>query len=243
MLLSHTHKFIYTKTFKTASTIVESFFERYCMPLDEWEFSHTRNETISHEGIVGYRGSDSKGHDFYNHMTLQEIKSRISPDIFTTYYKFCVVRNPYDKLVSGFHHLESSLSYYQKHKQSFSGKLAFRKILGKLSPHEKICNTDTILRFQEWIALGGAETFFDRDRYCINNEVLVDNFIRFESLTEDIAIVCQKLGINFDPNFLPKLKSGNRPKKEVSHYYNDPTKRAVEKVFKFEIEYFNYNLI
>jgi len=37
VLVSHTHEFIFMKTHKTASTSVEMFFERFCVP-QECEF-------------------------------------------------------------------------------------------------------------------------------------------------------------------------------------------------------------
>ena len=74
MLVSHHHKFIYTKTVKTAGTSVESFFERFCMPQNEWEFSHGRDEYVSDYGIVGYRGSSRPPDaEYWNHMSAKEI--------------------------------------------------------------------------------------------------------------------------------------------------------------------------
>ncbi len=61
MLVSYRKKFIYTKTAKPAGTSVESFFEQYCMPEGEWEFTHASEEYVSKEGIIGYRGTNAKG--------------------------------------------------------------------------------------------------------------------------------------------------------------------------------------
>ena len=37
MLISHRKQFIYTKTYKTAGTSVEVYFEPYCMQEGEWK--------------------------------------------------------------------------------------------------------------------------------------------------------------------------------------------------------------
>lgn len=58
MLISHRKKFIFTKTNKTAGTSIESYYERFCMPVGEWEESHAREEYISDTGVIGYRGSN-----------------------------------------------------------------------------------------------------------------------------------------------------------------------------------------
>lgn len=59
MLLSHSKRFIYLKTGKTAGTSVEIFFQPYCLPEEHichHTPTHTMEETISEAGIVGYRG-------------------------------------------------------------------------------------------------------------------------------------------------------------------------------------------
>jgi len=56
MLISHQKKFIFTKTARTASTSIEIFFERFCMPEDQWEMQEAREVHESEEGIIGFRG-------------------------------------------------------------------------------------------------------------------------------------------------------------------------------------------
>jgi hypothetical protein len=57
MLIGHRKKFIYTKTAKTAGISIESYFENFCMPENTWKFSNSREEYVSKEGIIGYRGT------------------------------------------------------------------------------------------------------------------------------------------------------------------------------------------
>lgn len=102
MLISHRKNFIYTKTLKTGGTSVESYFEKYCMPEGEWEFSHAREQYVSRAGIIGYRGGSPGQSEWLNHMSAQQIKQKIGNEVWDSYFKFCVVRNPYDKMVSAF---------------------------------------------------------------------------------------------------------------------------------------------
>jgi len=43
---------------------------------------------------------------FYGHMTADQIRSYIEPDIWNNYYKFCFERNPFDKVVSHYYQRE-----------------------------------------------------------------------------------------------------------------------------------------
>ena len=117
MLISHRKQFIYTKTAKTAGTSVEVYFEKYCMPEGAWEFSHSHDEYVSAEGIIGYRGKHSWGKKWRNHMSALKIKNNIGNSIWDKYYKFCVIRNPFDKLVSGFYMQEKRIKNYGKKKR------------------------------------------------------------------------------------------------------------------------------
>jgi hypothetical protein len=57
MLISHPHRFIYTKTMKTAGTSVEIYFEAACLPPSNGiAREHTTDEIVTEAGIVGRRG-------------------------------------------------------------------------------------------------------------------------------------------------------------------------------------------
>lgn len=217
MLISHRKKFIYTKTVKTAGTSVESYFERYCMPEGEWEFSHTREQYVNSEGIIGQRGGDIKGKEWFNHMSAADISEKIGSHIWNSYFKFCVVRNPFDKLVSFFYFLEKQ---------------------GHLDPDE---NDNQIERFRKWIRSGIS--VIDRDKYMIGGEMSVDYIIRYEDLESGIRYVCDKVDVPFEPADIPRLKSAVRDRSiPVNHFYDRETARIVGEVYEFEIREFGYAL-
>ncbi|MFT4851513.1 MAG: hypothetical protein ACI83B_004079 [Sediminicola sp.] len=221
MLVSHRKKFIFVKTGKTAGTSVEVFFEKFCFPENEWIFSHGRDEYINPlSGIVGYRGASKDNVKFYNHMPASKLCTELGKDIWDNYFKFTVVRNPFDKMVSAFFHFEKSQN---PNKYSMD-------------------NLTDIQRFRNWVNDGGK--ILDRDIYLIAGEVAVDYFIRFESLKEDIETVCQKLQLDYDLADLPTLKSEHRDRTiRLKDFYDAPTEKIVRDLFKFEIEYFDYDLV
>ncbi len=219
MLVSHRKHFIFTKTSKTAGTSVESYFEKYCMPDGEWQESHSRDEYVSETGIIGFRGVNPGGLTWYNHMTAERIRFLIGQDIWDRYFKFTVVRNPFDKLISMFYFLDK-----QNNNQ-----------VDPTKPETEI------ERFRCWIHNGGE--IIDRDRYLIDWQECVDNFIRFENLHEGMKHVCDRLSISFEPSRIPTFKKGNRNHRiKIRDYYDQETEQIVKKKYAWELKRFDYDL-
>ncbi len=211
MLVSHRKQFIYTKTAKTASTSVESYFEPWCMPEGAWEFHHGREEYVSETGIIGYRGPQAAGKRWFHHMPAAAIRAGIGEERWERYFKFAVIRNPFDKLVSG---------YFFACRPSGGAE-------------------ELVSGFRQWVMEGGE--IMDRHTYTIGGELCLDFFIRYERLTEDLAVVCDRLEIPFRPEQLPVLKAGFR-RREVAlpAFYDDRTRRIVERKYAFELDRFDY---
>ena len=69
----------------------------------------------------------------------------------------------------------------------------------------------------------------------------IDFFIKFENLYEDLSKVCEKLGIPYEENSIPRKKAEFRDRSiHYSAYYNDRTIKMIEKECKDDIEYFGY---
>jgi hypothetical protein len=121
MILSHKHKFIFIKTAKTAGTSIEVFLSRYCGPTDVLtpiepcvEGHHPRNyegfinpipEILERPGkfLSALRHSITSREKFYRHMPAFEIENRVPANVWNSYFKFCVDRNPWDKVLSHYH--------------------------------------------------------------------------------------------------------------------------------------------
>lgn len=102
VLVSNLKKFIYIKNKKVAGTSVEAYFEKHCLnPSINHIIKHESDSHIGIYGIIGNREGGKKG-KFFNHMSANKIKKNIGNNIFNNYLKFCVIRNPYDKMVSLF---------------------------------------------------------------------------------------------------------------------------------------------
>ncbi|MDJ0598363.1 MAG: sulfotransferase family 2 domain-containing protein [Crocosphaera sp.] len=129
MIISHKYKYIFLKTTKTAGTSIEISLSRFCgnddiiTPLtsaDEkirqelgvvpqnyenytrylapWEY---RLEDINH--LITERKIPQISTTFYNHMSASRVKRGVGAKIWYGYYKFCFVRNPWDKAISRYY--------------------------------------------------------------------------------------------------------------------------------------------
>jgi hypothetical protein len=121
MIISHEHKFIFIKTAKTAGTSIEVFLAQQCGPEDiitpiapPVEGHQPRNheqlvDPISEllrrpEGLLAaLRNVFKRRKKFYNHMPAWLIQQRVPARIWNTYFKFCVERNPWDKVLSHYY--------------------------------------------------------------------------------------------------------------------------------------------
>lgn len=229
MLVSHRYRFIYTKTSKTAGTSVESYFERYCMPEGEWQESHARDEYVSPTGIIGHRGAGiPPGTLWRNHMPAALIRELVGPQVWNSYFKFCVVRNPFEKAISGFCHLG-------RHHPPAAPRTADPEPGGG-EPHAAAAEQRRFISYLE------QKAPFDRDKYMIDGEFCLDDVIRYETLDADMTRICRRLGVEYDPARLPRFKTGLRdPGATAEALYTDRSRRLVEDIFGVELRYFGYS--
>ncbi|MEM9128159.1 MAG: sulfotransferase family 2 domain-containing protein [Pseudomonadota bacterium] len=212
MLISHRHKFIYLKTIKTAGTSIELALETLCLPQGHPGLLNPTPTVETDAGIVGARGHFAKKSAWRNHMTAAEVRAKVSPHIWNSYFKFCNIRNPWDKTVSWFHFKNPDI---------------------KSCPHSEIIDT-----FRDWL---GAKQPIGQDFpiYSIENEPVVDDVIRYEKLEEDYARICQKLGVEIKA--IPSEKTENRGKKiPYPRYFDLRTRNIVKNKYKREIDHFGW---
>lgn len=222
MLLSHRYKFIYLKTMKSAGTSVEALLEHYCLPPGTKCGTHSRKMTISEYGIAGSRFHGHGCNDqYYNHMRADEVRRNVGDSIWNDYFKFCNVRNPWDRMVSLFFNMNLKRSHHLR--------------TAEFSEVQE--------RFQKWVRfkIQGNSTN-DHLIYTLDGRLAVDDVIRYESLHDDLARVCQKINIQYRPIELPTWKSDWRVRPEgYQDYYTDQTTiDAVAGAHQFELVQFGY---
>ena len=218
VLISHNQRFIYLKTIKTASTSTEVLFQVFCIPPKqiphEWEEWHATDEVVSEYGVVGERINSAENSRYFNHMSAQQVISAVGRDLWSSYFKFANVRNPWDKIVSHFF-------YYQ----AWTGADNHRSDLNQA--------------FEAFV-----DSYQKRpvEALLCKKEFAMDAYIRYENLQDDIADVASRLSVVLPQLNIPKLKTGQRPEDFADYrsLYGSQERLKVERLYNDWIEKFGY---
>jgi len=157
-----------------------------------------------------------------HHLMATEVIDRIGMDAWNQAYKFTVVRNPWDKVVS----------HYEYRRKKNKTEIASRGV-----------------PFSEWVIKTYGE---NKDAFYYNNPrsfqaqvewlkdtngvISMDYIIRFESINEDFEHVRAVIGLEAE---LPHLNASTRTGYQT--YYDNETREIVARWFREDIAAFNYD--
>ena len=184
-MISHKHKFIFIHIPKTGGSSVDCFF----------------TNTYREGGLRT------------KHRTAQTYKLQF-PNQFSEYFKFTIVRNPWDKCFSHYNYKARDSS-----QPGFSGHLLFSDWLKK--------------NFSNPLVFNNHFDFLSNTR----GKVSIDYIMRFETLEYDFDIVCNRIGVPSIGN-LPHINKTNH--EHYTEYYDDETREIVARKYAKDIEYFGY---
>lgn len=122
MLLSHKHRFIFLKIKKTAGTSIEISLSRYCdgpddiitdlAPADQAlrdkllikpknRLAHWHSYRVTDAYVLITRGKRKR--QFWGHMPAVAVRERVGAEVWNSYFKFAIDRNPWDKTISNYY--------------------------------------------------------------------------------------------------------------------------------------------
>ena len=199
MVVSHSKKFLFFAFNKTGSSSIEGALRPY-----ESTAAHNwlrLRYTLEHNPVI------------FKHVRPLEIQRLMNRSKWDAYFKFCFVRNPFERLVS----------LYSYHRQ------------GVPETHPLA----TKLTFEDWISAGGsgsAQRLMSEFVCDDAGKVIVDFIGRYEDLQSSFQTVCDRLDIE---DRLPHLNRSRHA--HYSTYYTDRARREVEQRFARDLEMFDYS--
>jgi len=122
MIISHKYKFLFIHLPKTGGTSIEKQFSTMDGVLS---LSCPFGRTPSAEGP---RGRLADGLHFgLKHAKAHELQQLLGPEIWDTYYKFAIVRNPFSKTLSSYYHFEKMADPNSEFKEGWAVDLRKNK--------------------------------------------------------------------------------------------------------------------
>ncbi len=242
MIISHKHRFIFTKPRKVAGTSVEVALSKFCGP-DDIITENVSSKDIDEDSYTDY----ARNHQgYFNHMRAGRIKQKIGKRIWNDYFVFTIVRNPWDMVVSR----------YFWNKKNATPRMTPTEVLQEIKQHPlnvdlygKLLNAQR--RSVKSKELGPNDDFktfvmqklpanISNSKYYFDwrGKPFNDFVIRYENLDQDYKTLCEKIGVPYEP--LPSLKTKTRKKRNYQEMYDDELRDWVAKKFQREIEYFGY---
>src|SRR5690554_6933077 len=112
MLISHSYRFVFVKTKKTAGTSIEISLSRYLGPDDVITPLPEEDEAIRRPFSIGPQNYDFTVTDrrhrvrerkLRNHSRARLAREVLGDRAWNDYFVFTVERNPYDRILSQFH--------------------------------------------------------------------------------------------------------------------------------------------
>lgn len=213
MPIYHNHKAIHVHIPKSAGTTI-------MVPMMGDREDIVRKGIANYEYLFGneiYKGGMGRP---LQHMTIKEIMTRVDDDIFNSYFKFSVVRNPWDRMVSEF--------FWQK-QHSLANPVTLddflESFLTERSKEEyNTMDSDDSHRIPAYNFLH------------VDGNLSVDKVFRYENIERDIKEISDMFGIEMKERW----NSSPRGKMSYRFFYNDFTRDLVEWHFEKDIETWDY---
>lgn len=232
VLVSHDREFIFLKTRKTAGTSIEMHLQKYCAA-PGFVSTETTPCIISDYGIVGtlrkgkhepvppelQKGFEMRSSRIWTpHMPVRRLRRQLGRKVFDRYTKLSAVRNPFER----------SVSLY-----------LFRLWNKKIPVPEDF--RDLVKDFEKFV----TSFRFDNDKKVTHfgGRMVVDHFIRYESLIDDLENAMNFLGLPPDKSSLAVTKSlrHKRGQRSIAEFYTDRSANAVRKRMRWVFDKFDYS--
>ena len=205
-MISHTHRCIFVHIPKTGGTSVEDVI-----------WPNERTEADLWMGLVrpGYNRHQTGG---LQHLLARQIRSDVGPAVFDAYFRFTIVRNPWDKIISQYAYMRE--------------RPDLRRFIGLA---EDATLDEYLRRIQtaehvQWL----PQIAFIQDA---GGHDIVDFIGRFERLEEGMRFVFNQIGVSCQR--LPHRLASRRTR-DYRDYFDARTRAEVARLYAADIDHFHY---
>jgi hypothetical protein len=213
MLISTDHNFLFVHVPKNTGSSIHHVLSPYCLQAQK-----KYPEKILTKLHLDFNWQH---HHFRGHASLRDAEKNLPAELFVDLYKFAVVRNPWDSMVSHFHFAKQRKGHWwskaRANRMSFSDFLRFANSRRNRPACPYVQKPFLVLK---------------------NGEIGINRLLRFESLLEDWTGLMQELGLERE---LPTVNISKHM--DYSEFYNDSDRQFVANHWREDIEAFDYAFI
>lgn len=166
MLVSYSHNFLFTHSLRTGGTSFKSVLR----PLSSNPERYIENRVLRALGIRINHYTLYQRKWFRGHTSALTAKRNIPADVWDGLFKFTNARNPFDRLVSLYHHLQNHKTGVRLKDMGFDAFVREWSLDPKLQQKELIIDE--------------------------NGELLMDYIGHFETLAQDFQYITSRIGLD-----------------------------------------------
>lgn len=205
MIISHQHKFIFAAVPKTGSHSVRQALRKHMSPNDIEQVGLFVNKRFPYADLAAIR---------HGHLSLKQVRPFLGGDVFSAYFKFAFVRNPFDRFVS-------YCAFMTRNTDDFAQepRAVMRDFLFRLRPLQHI-----LFQPQHTVLV-------DDD-----GQLLADEIGRVEEMQVSFDAICMQIGI---PTSQLELINSSRHG-DYRQYYDQQLIDGVAKLYRRDLELFGY---
>jgi hypothetical protein len=215
MLISYSHQFIFFHVSKTAGMSMREVLQAYAQEPEKFKIRRP-------PPMIG--DQPNRMYEVWQALLLHaracDAQKELPADVFTSFFKFGFVRNPWDWQVSMYYFILRENTY---------------------AKHELVKGLQGFEEYVEWVVSTpdpypkGTPKLQSETLADAQGNLLVDFVGRYETLTQDFRQVCQRLKIEAS---LPHLNATAH--RDYRTYYNERTKQLIAMHFQADVELFGY---